>query len=490
MLDTLLTDSTVSTDTEGSDDDVGSDSEFDLSDPEALAVKETDFIFPGGLDVAMDNEIWDASKFVSMSTVQDTPIFTSAADTTASNEDRQTGDNEDHIHISETSFVRGPSGQAHDQVGKCRTGTRGGRRARARRGRSGSVQSERCRRGRSSERVIHRTRSRGRRSRSAYGRCRGSKEQRNLQEPEREPLKIESIAKTDSVTTIFPFTPTTPPGYYLPDGTDTSDPESLFKLFFSDDIVAYICKASDEYADLLQDRRKVMYKYYKGMSTEDFYKMVAILIHFGYKKIPNYRFAWSKTSLCYDPFVSRTLSRNRFESLIYFLHVVTQEDEEKFKNDKDKLAKVHPLSDHINKKSSMYCQPEKEISVDERMVRSKARFSFKQYIRNKPTKWGFKLWCLCNSSNGYTIKFSVYRGKSGEVSSKKGLSYDVVMHLIKDYLNQGRTLYVDNFYTSPTLAFDLFELKTHLTGTLDKTRSGVPVEVFTMLEMLSDKETS
>ena len=64
------------------------------------------------------------------------------------------------------------------------------------------------------------------------------------------------------------------------------------------------------------------------------------------------------------------------------------------------------------------------------------------------------------------------------------------MHLIKDYLNQGRTLYVDNFYTSPTLAFDLFELKTYLTGTLDKTRSGVPVEVFTMLEMLSDKETS
>ena len=107
MLDTLLTDSTVSTDTEGSDNDIDSDLEFDLSDPEALAVKETDSIFPGGLDVVMDNEIWDASEFVSMSTVQDTPIFTSAADTTASNKDRQTGygDNEDHIHISETSFV-------------------------------------------------------------------------------------------------------------------------------------------------------------------------------------------------------------------------------------------------------------------------------------------------------------------------------------------------------------------------------------------------
>ena len=122
------------------------------------------------------------------------------------------------------------------------------------------------------------------------------------------------------------------------------------------------------------------------------------------------------------------------------------------------------------------------------MVRSKACFEFKQYIRNKPTKWGFKLWCLCNASNGFTVQFSVYRGKAGEVSSKKGLSYDVVMRLMKDYLNEGRTLYVDNFYTSPTLAVDLFDLKTHLTGTLDKTRVGVPEEVFTMLEMLSGKD--
>lgn len=67
---------------------------------------------------------------------------------------------------------------------------------------------------------------------------------------------------------------------------------------------------------------------------------------------------------------------------MYFLHVVTQEDEELFKNDQDKLAKVRPLSDHINKKSKIYCQPERQLSIDERMVRSKACFGFKQYIRN------------------------------------------------------------------------------------------------------------
>jgi len=65
------------------------------------------------------------------------------------------------------------------------------------------------------------------------------------------------------------------------------------------------------------------------------------------------------------------------------------------------------------------------------------------------------------------------------------MSYDVVLWLMNDYCNQVRTAYVDNFYTSPTLAIDLFSLKTHLTGTLDK---GIPEEIFTMLEMLSAKK--
>ena len=79
-------------------------------------------------------------------------------------------------------------------------------------------------------------------------------------------------------------------------------------------------------------------------------------------------------------------------------------------------------------------------------------FSFKQYIHNKTTKWGFKLWCLCSAYNGYTVEFSIYQGKTGEVASKKGRSYDVVFHHMSDYLSQGYSLFVVNFYTSSTFA--------------------------------------
>ena len=61
----------------------------------------------------------------------------------------------------------------------------------------------------------------------------------------------------------------------------------------------------------------------------------------------------------------------------------------------------------------------------------------------------------CDTRNGYTSAFSVYRGKHGEVRSGNGLSYDVVVSLMKPYNLQGYSLYIDNFYTSPTLVTDL-----------------------------------
>ena len=130
------------------------------------------------------------------------------------------------------------------------------------------------------------------------------------------------------------------------------------------------------------------------------------------------------------------------------------------------------------------------MSIDERMVRSNARFSFKQYIRNKPTKWGFKLWCLCDAHNGYTVHFSVYRGWTSELQSGNGLSYDVVMNLLEGYLDQGYSIYVDNFYTSPTLGSHLFDRSTHITGTLDRTRVGVPDEVKDLWANMSHRATT
>ena len=104
---------------------------------------------------------------------------------------------------------------------------------------------------------------------------------------------------------------------------------------------------------------------------------------------------WSPLSLCYDPIISKVFSRNRFESLLSFLHIVNEATEKCLKDEGDKLVKVRPLNDHLQTK--------------------------------------------CKER------------------SKNGLGYDVVLGLTEGYLSQGYSLYIDNFYTSPTLVYDLYQ---------------------------------
>ena len=53
-------------------------------------------------------------------------------------------------------------------------------------------------------------------------------------------------------------------------------------------------------------------------------------------------------------------------------------------------------------------------------------------MKDKPTKWGIKLWVVADavSVTGYTYDFKVYTRKTRSSPSKVGLGYDVCMNLI------------------------------------------------------------
>lgn len=115
------------------------------------------------------------------------------------------------------------------------------------------------------------------------------------------------------------------------------------------------------------------------------------------------------------------------------------------------------------------------MAINERMVKSKDRSGIRQYIKNKPTKWGIQLWVLADSVNGYTCDLDVYIGRNAAAApSANGLGYDLVMKLVQPLINQGYHLYFDNFYTSVTLVKDLFHLMIPATGTAAENRRGFP----------------
>ena len=76
-----------------------------------------------------------------------------------------------------------------------------------------------------------------------------------------------------------------------------------------------------------------------------------------------------------------------------------------------------------------------------------------QYIKNKPIKWGFKLWCRCDSETGYLYQFDLYVGK--KTNPEKGLEVEVVLQLCEPIFDIGVRVFFNNFFNSPTLQVDL-----------------------------------
>ena len=154
------------------------------------------------------------------------------------------------------------------------------------------------------------------------------------------------------------------------------------------------------------------------------------------------------------------------------LHVVDPRTEDPG----NKLRKVESfIQDFKNLCQSLYV-PQKYVAIDERMVKSRHRSGFRQFIKDKPTKWGIKLWVLADSANGDTIDFNSYIGKAaGQNIGEHGLGYDVVMRLMAPYFGLGYHLFVDNFYSSVTLFKHLYNRGVLATGTiLEKSRSFPP----------------
>ena len=72
------------------------------------------------------------------------------------------------------------------------------------------------------------------------------------------------------------------------------------------------------------------------------------------------------------------------------MHVVYPAKE----NAGDKLRKVESFVAYFKNRCSALYQPRQQVAIDERMVKSRHRSGIRQFIKDKPNKWGIKLWVL------------------------------------------------------------------------------------------------
>ena len=166
---------------------------------------------------------------------------------------------------------------------------------------------------------------------------------------------------------------------------------------------------------------------------------VDLLILMGIVRFPSLEIYWQvKHPIIATVGISSITSRNRFQQIFRFLHLTDSSQRiPAGQPGHDKLFKVRPFLDLVLPKFESKYSMHQSVTIDEAMIPFKGRLSFKQYIKNKRTKWGIKAFVLSDATNGYVYRMQIYTGKNVESDSSAGLCTRVMLDRFDIWVGKG-----------------------------------------------------
>ncbi|XP_034015393.1 uncharacterized protein LOC117500737 isoform X2 [Thalassophryne amazonica] len=198
---------------------------------------------------------------------------------------------------------------------------------------------------------------------------------------------------------------------------------------------------------------------------------IAILLLRGIVHLPALHDAWSaKLGV---PLINKIMARNRFQDIMRHLRFDDRDTRcERVAN--DRFAAVSDVWGSFVANCITSYNPGRHITIDEQLFPTKTRCCFLQYIATKPDKFGIKFWVACDLKSKYVCNIIPYLGKDPSCPTGERLSENVVMKLLEPFMDKGRTVTTNNFFTSLSLAQQLLSRKTTLLGTVNKIRRELP----------------
>ncbi|KAL8567877.1 hypothetical protein ACOMHN_058999 [Nucella lapillus] len=268
-------------------------------------------------------------------------------------------------------------------------------------------------------------------------------------------------------------------------------PIEYVDLFFTPDFVHAVVEETNIYSQqwvdghqdyLRQKPTSIVHQWIKkGPTTpEEFRAFLGVSLNMGLIRKATINSYWDTSHPSQrTPWFNDHFSRDQFKLLMKFLHFSNNVNQPAADAPAFKLYKIQPLIDHFNR-SFLHCyHPGVDVAIDESMVGFKGKTPhLRQYMPQKRhARFGIKLWCVCDSTNGYTSLFEVFKGRNPAANAEPhGMTYALVMRLLTacDFLHRGHHLAVDNYFSSPELFLDLYTQGTTATGTVRTHRRGLP----------------
>ena len=182
-------------------------------------------------------------------------------------------------------------------------------------------------------------------------------------------------------------------------------------------------------------------------------------------------------------FAKRVFTRKRFYQIFWGLHVSPPPN---VNSDAmaNRRSKVRQVLDYVSERFLKYYRPGANLSADESMVAYKGRIAHKMYCPMKPKKWGMRVYDIACSRTGYILALIPYYGTATtEILGNPQHKFNtrIILELLDRVRSvtedNGYHLFTDRLYTNLELAKELLNRRTHLTGTIQTNRIGLPPQI-------------
>jgi len=240
----------------------------------------------------------------------------------------------------------------------------------------------------------------------------------------------------------------------------------LFELFFTNDIIDLLVEETKKYSSFKNCHDQ-------NITSDEIKCFIGILILSGYNNVPSKRHYWEQEQDVQNILVPNSMRRDRFFQIMKFINCADNNEI----NVRDKSWKLRNLMKKLQTRCIDNFVPVQNINYDESMIKYFGRHSCKQFIRGKPIRFGYKMWCL-KSSDGYLINFDIYQGKlpGGKPNYENvfGKCAAPLIYFLENLSPEKRKLpyriFFDNLFTSANLLSFLKDRGYSGTGTIRENR--------------------
>lgn len=162
------------------------------------------------------------------------------------------------------------------------------------------------------------------------------------------------------------------------------EPYEIFNLFFGPKIIQHITEQTNLYVV----RDKNTSNFY--VTEEEMSRFLGLLLISGYHCLPSENNYWSTSEDLVAPVFAKTMSRDRFCTIKIYLHLADNSNLAA-----SKMTKVLPLLELMRGNCQKFGIFHDLLNTDESMIPYHGHYSDKQFIKNKPIRFEYKMWMLC-----------------------------------------------------------------------------------------------